>query len=132
MDMKGPSMRFLKFLLVFLILASLPLTGFSQDAVMVLQPSELGKHQRPPIEFQHEKHAEKIDCLQCHHDYDAHFNNRGGEGQACGSCHLPSAMNGMVSLRDAYHLQCKGCHEKHRSQGKNSGPVTCGGCHVIK
>jgi hypothetical protein len=32
-----------------------------------------------------------------------------------------------LSLKDAFHSQCKCCHENMKA-----GPVTCGECHVRK
>jgi len=104
----------------------------SQEQIIVLNHAEIGNHQRPPVSFNHEQHIGKVDCLQCHHDFDAYMNNRGGEGQACGTCHGPESNRDNLSLRDAFHYQCKGCHEYLRSQGKPGGATTCGGCHVRK
>lgn len=118
-------------LIVVLFIALAPL-AFSQESLMILDHEELGKHQRPLVEFDHEKHVSKVDCLQCHHDYDAYLNNRGGEGQPCGTCHGPVATRDAISLKDAFHAQCKGCHEIMIQASKPSGPVTCGGCHVRK
>lgn len=117
---------------VVLFVAGIALPAFSQEPVIVLLHKELGKHQRPAVEYNHENHAKKIDCLQCHHDYDAYLNNRGGEGQPCSTCHGPEAVQETISLKDAFHLQCKGCHESMRFQGKPAGATTCGKCHVKK
>lgn len=125
-------MQFGKLLVIVLILAAFVSPALSQDPVISLNHKELGKHERPIVDFNHEKHAEKIDCLKCHHDYDAYMNNRGGDGQPCSTCHDIAAKQEMPSLKDAYHGQCKSCHENMINQGKATGPVTCGGCHVKK
>ena len=125
-------MKYLKFLPVVLLLAVFAPLAFSQESVIILNHSELGKHERPAVEFKHEDHSNKIDCLQCHHDFDAYLNNRGGEGQPCSSCHGPQATQETISLEDAFHLQCKGCHESMRAQGKPAGPVICSQCHIKK
>lgn len=125
-------MKYLKFLPVVLLLAVFAPLAFSQESMIILNHSELGKHERPAVEFNHEKHANKIDCLQCHHDFDAYMNNRGGEGQPCSSCHGLQATQETISLEDAFHLQCKGCHESMRAMGKPGGPVICAQCHIRK
>lgn len=125
-------MKYIKLLLVVLVFAAFAPLAFSQESVIVLKHKEMGTHERPVIDFNHEKHSAKIDCLQCHHDYDAYHNNRGGDGQPCGTCHGVDASQAAPSLKDAFHAQCKGCHESMHSQGKAAGPVTCGGCHVRK
>lgn len=101
--------------------------AFPQDAVMLLNHEEFGKHQRPAVTFGHEAHSSKFDCLRCHHDFDAYLNNRGGEGQPCVNCHDVYPDDGSLSLKEAFHLQCKTCHETTRT-----GPVACGECHLRK
>jgi len=125
-------MQFGKLLAIVLILAAFVSPAFSQDPMISLNHKEMGKHERPVVSFNHEKHAAKIDCMKCHHDYDAYMNNRGGDGQPCGTCHEVAAKQEMPSLKDAFHGQCKRCHENMMAQKKPSGPVTCGGCHVKK
>ena len=126
--MKGIPMRYIKLLLVVLVLAAFVPLAHSQDDTFVLNHKELGKHQRPLVVFNHKLHSEnKLDCTRCHHDFDAFLNNRGGEGQTCDSCHKNKADDGQPSLNDAFHMQCKTCHETMKK-----GPVTCGECHVRK
>jgi hypothetical protein len=114
-------------LLILLALSS----AYSQEDVMVLNTEELGLHQRPLVHFKHAKHTEIIDCSRSHHDFDRFGNNLDGEGQKCSACHRveATAENG-VSLVNAFHVQCKSCHEAFRSRGEKSGPVMCGQCHV--
>ena len=126
--MKGIPMTYVKLLLVVLVLAAFVPLAHSQDDTIVLNHKEIGKHQRPLVEFNHKLHAEnKLDCTRCHHDFDAFLNNRGGEGQTCDSCHKKEADDEQPSLKDAFHFQCKTCHETMKT-----GPVTCGECHVRK
>lgn len=125
-------MKYLRLLPAVLLFAVFVPLAFSQDSMMTLNDKELGKHERPLVVFNHEDHANKIDCLQCHHDFDAYMNNRGGEGQPCGTCHGPQATKDTKSLEDAFHQQCKVCHEQMRALGRPTGPVICSGCHVKK
>lgn len=122
-------MRYLYFVLIVLIGALCCQTAMSQDDRFVLDHKELGKHQRPLVEFNHKLHSEGIplDCIRCHHDFDKHKNNKGGEGQPCDSCHKSVSSKGVISLKDAFHRQCIGCHES-----MHKGPVMCGKCHVRK
>lgn len=125
-------MKCAKLLPVLLFLIAFVPPVFSQEPVMVLNHEELGKHQRPTVVFPHEVHSSKIDCLRCHHDFDAYSNNRGGEGQPCVNCHDAHPDDGSISLQEAFHLQCKECHETFRFQGKNAGGIMCGECHIGK
>jgi len=126
--MKEIPMTYIKLLLGVLLLAVFVPMAHSQDDAFVLNHTEIGKHQRPLVEFNHKLHAEnKLDCSRCHHDFDAFLNNRGGEGQTCDSCHRKNADDDQPSLKDAFHSQCKTCHESMKE-----GPVACGECHVRK
>ncbi|MDR3570331.1 MAG: cytochrome c3 family protein [Syntrophobacteraceae bacterium] len=122
-------MRYLYFVLIVLICALCSQTAMSQDDRFLLDHKDLGKHQRPLVEFNHKLHSQDIplDCVRCHHDFDKNKNNKGGEGQPCDSCHKRKASKKIVSLKDAFHEQCTGCHKS-----MNKGPVTCGGCHRRK
>ena len=116
-------------LVVAAILFFVPLSAFSQDSIMPLDHKEIGPHERPIVQFNHEKHSASIDCLQCHHDYDSFANNRGGEGQPCAGCHNSKTKDNILPLTEAFHTQCKGCHENMRKMGRAAGPITCGECH---
>lgn len=122
-------MTYKKILLVAMILVPFVPLAYSQDDTFLLDHKVMGKHQRPLIKFNHKLHAEnKLDCSRCHHDFDKYLNNRSGEkGQPCDSCHKMQADGGRPSLKDAFHLQCKTCHETMKT-----GPITCGECHVRK
>ena len=109
--------------------------AFSQEATMILKHKEAGPHQRPLVNFNHELHAnDKIDCITCHHDYDQYGNNRGGEdkAQSCANCHSnPANPNKrLIPLTEAFHAQCKNCHESLMKANKASGPIMCGECHM--
>ena len=117
------------FLSIVFILFSAPMT-FSQEAVIEINSSELGVHKRPLVIFPHIKHEQVIECARCHHDYDKFGNNLGGEGQTCSQCHLKSTASNTLPLRKAFHLQCKGCHQKIAKKGPPENPLMCGQCHV--
>ncbi len=119
-------MTYIKVLLVVLVLGAFIPPAHSQDDTFLLDHKVIGKHQRPLVVFNHKLHAEnKLDCSRCHHDFDAYLNNRGTEGQTCDSCHNKQADGAQPPLKDAFHSQCKSCHETMQT-----GPLACGECHV--
>lgn len=106
-------------------------SAYAQEEEIRMNSEELGRHQRPQVVFLHEKHSEKMDCARCHHDYDEFGHNRGAEGeeQRCAECHTSTPGKNPVPLMKAFHLQCKGCHEKIVKTNRYNPPRTCGGCH---
>lgn len=90
-----------------------------EEPVRIMFQSTAGK-----ILFGHKYHQSDegygIQCLDCHHNIeeDEIFN--------CSECHeMESDDEEMPSRADAFHNQCKGCHEE---QG---GPVECATCHIL-
>jgi hypothetical protein len=82
------------------------------------------------IKFNHKKHAEtlKIDCIKCHHTW-----KKGDtSGQLCKDCHKDKAEGKNLAYKDAYHKDCKGCHDEAKKANKPAGPVTCTQCHNTK
>jgi hypothetical protein len=127
-------MKHLKPILALLLLAlfaAVPL-AWSQDAIMMLNSESLGKHERPLVRFTHDKHAEVVECVTCHHDFDEYYNNNGPQEAQCSECHVadPGPGDNPVPLRLAMHTNCKSCHQGMMNRGNKSGPVTCGACHV--
>jgi hypothetical protein len=80
------------------------------------------------VTFNHKQHAEtlKIDCLKCHHTW------KKGEttGKLCVDCHKAKAEGKTLSMKDAAHKDCKGCHEEAKKASKPAGPTGCTQCHV--
>ncbi len=75
---------------------------------------------KAPVSFSHKAHGEKflVGCAICHH------NNSAGAEQKCSACHTDKAEGKKMALKEAFHTQCKGCHQK-----KKKGPVKCAACH---
>ena len=80
------------------------------------------------VTFNHKKHSEtlKIDCLKCHHTW------KQGEtsGKKCMDCHKASVEGKALSVKDAFHNTCKGCHDEAKKANKPAGPTMCTQCHV--
>ena len=60
------------------------------------------------VTFPHKKHIDqKLDCLKCHHTW------KKGEtsGKVCRDCHKAKAEGKTLSVKDAMHKDCKGCHD---------------------
>ena len=78
-----------------------------------------------PIEFAHEMHTLITEsCQTCHH------NSEEGETPSCQECHIISSKSkdlDILSLKDAYHRQCIGCHKE-----LDAGPTNCTQCHFKK
>jgi Class III cytochrome C family len=93
--------------------------------------------QRPPVNFleeMHDMHMETYECLDCHHSYEKGENvldeselEEGNQDIQCAACHHSESKTG---LREAFHNQCIGCHEKRNDQEGGSLPILCGECHV--
>ncbi len=126
-------MRFDKYVAFALIVSFLfAASAFSQDEIIKLNSEELGTHQRPVVQFTHEQHANVLECLRCHHDFDKYGNNLGSEGQPCSDCHARTSGKNPLPLQEAFHTQCKACHDQMLANGAPSGPVMCGECHKRK
>ena len=104
------------------VLSVMMATGVFAKDVVEYNPS-YGK-----VSFTHKKHAEtlKIDCLKCHHTW------KKGEttGKLCKDCHKAKAEGKTMSAKDAYHKDCKGCHDEAKKAKKAAGPTGCTQCHV--
>lgn len=74
------------------------------------------------VSFTHKSHGEKflIGCPICHH------NNSEGKEQGCSKCHTEKTDGKKLNLKEAFHQQCRGCHQKKH------GPVKCVQCHNKK
>ena len=106
-------------------------SAYSQEDMVVVNDEAFDNPQRPPAVFRHEEHNEKAgieECNECHHV----FNDEGklvedesSEDQRCSECHELNASGKKPALMNAFHINCKGCHEQD-----NKGPVMCGQCHV--
>ncbi len=104
------------------------LSGFAQEGVTHVQDSAFKETMRPAVRFQHDVHNEKAkitECEVCHHDYQDGKKVEGSssEDKKCSECHLVKGGD-IMPLVNAYHMRCKGCHEK-----KKEGPVMCAECH---
>ena len=82
-----------------------------------------------PVEFSHRSHFEDygVTCAACHHW-------QADPVWSCNSCHKPDSKIGkVVDLKNAYHTDCKGCHEAAFKAGKTSAPFAkCSDCHQAK
>lgn len=125
-------MRFVKVVFALISVAIFVTSAFAQDTLVELNSEILGSHERPVVQFTHEQHANIIDCVRCHHDFDQYGNNTGSEGQLCSDCHTRKPGENPVPLQEAFHTQCKRCHEQTLAKGPASGPVMCGECHLKK
>jgi len=79
---------------------------------------------KPPVVFAHKAHGDKVaSCQACHHKDEA------GKEQRCSaaSCHGAKPQGKKPELKEAFHKQCKGCHQKEKK-----GPVKCDECHKKK
>ena len=80
------------------------------------------------VTLTHKKHNEtlKIDCLKCHHTW------KQGEtaGKLCRECHKAQKEGNAPSAKDAFHKDCKGCHDEAKKANKPTGPTGCTQCHV--
>lgn len=77
------------------------------------------KKSKSAVTFNHKAHGEKAkDCATCHHK------DKAGAEQKCSKCHGDKTEGKKLTLKESFHTQCKGCHQKEKK-----GPVKCDDCH---
>ena len=98
---------------------------------MVLKNSEVfTQPRRGPVNFSHRAHHEdyKLKCTQCHHEFEEGKNvwRPGDAVGACADCHTSPYFSdeGMPSLWQAYHRNCRDCHKS-----VPDAPQSCEECH---
>lgn len=75
------------------------------------------------VTFNHSTH--KIDCLKCHHDWKSDQTS----GKLCKDCHKAKTEGKAISAKEAFHKNCKGCHDELKKANKPTGPTGCTQCH---
>ena len=118
-----------------LFIITYPAFSQSEDIELYIYSDDFSKHTRPLVIFSHINHGDcdRIDCTECHHDYDESGENIGGNGGLCLDCHTKNAGDNPIPLMEAFHTQCKQCHAKEIGKSKNKNiPQMCGQCHVKK
>jgi len=95
------------------------------------QMSQLPMGMDKSLHFRHTRTLEKK-CEVCHHQYDKEAQKKvyikGKEG-SCRYCHKEQTEENRISMRQASHEGCLGCHREFIAQEKAAGPVNCVGCH---
>jgi len=106
-------------------------TSYSQDDVTTVEDSAFNEHMRPSVLFAHDEHNEQAeieDCNVCHHLYEDGklVEDESSEDFECSSpkCHASEQDSYPMTLVQAYHNRCKGCHLERKA-----GPVMCAECH---
>ena len=79
------------------------------------------------VTFNHKAHVDmKYECTKCHHTW-----KKGDTtGKLCVDCHKAKAEGKTPTAKEAFHKDCKGCHEEAKKAGKPAGPTACTQCHV--
>jgi hypothetical protein len=96
------------------------------DLITMNGLESFGPLERPAVQFPHDLHTAAL----------------AGQDRDCSTCH-PTREDGRPSrlfmrladttrteIEALYHTHCIDCHSANRDQGKSSGPVACGQCHL--
>ena len=94
-------------LVLFVGIAAAVTAAWSQEDMTVVDNSDFTDPQRPPSRFNHDEHNEMAAI------------------DDCAECHALTRNDDTPALMQAFHTNCKGCHE---AEGR--GPIMCGECHV--
>ena len=128
------------FFIIGVVLLSLAVwtNSIAQEAEYILAHQDIfGKLRRPSVSFSHDIHSETLEsdgCGICHHVQDEQSGKlvyMEGEELSCKECHVQRKENRIPALREAYHGNCTVCHRRLNKAGQpETGPTTCGGCHI--
>ena len=93
------------------------------------------KSKQGDVTFTHKAHSDIVGagkCNKCHHTSKAD----GSDVKKCGDCHLEkeSEKDGkkVMSIKDAAHKQCQGCHAEMKAKHPKAPGKKCTECHVKK
>lgn len=106
------------------------ISAYSQDEMEFIGNQAFDNPQRTASVFVHDEHNEAAgidECNVCHHVYDDDgtlLEDESSEDQGCFECHDLVKSGKKPSLMQAYHFNCKDCHQKEKK-----GPIMCGECH---
>ena len=103
--------------------------AYSQEDMAAVDNSVFENARRSPVRFMHDAHNETAgieECYECHHVYEDGklVADESSEDQSCSDCHEIASKDNQPGLMKAFHINCKGCHQKEKA-----GPVMCGECH---
>jgi len=115
-----------KIFVLFIAVSFLAVAGFAFAAPKA--PAEglvikAEKMKKPPVTFEHAKHA-KFECSKCHHKWDGKDKPKG-----CAICHKDKKDGKKLSIKNAAHKTCRGCHRAMKKAGDKTGPTKCTACH---
>ncbi len=107
-----------------------PLTEPAPESILKM-PVKAAR-EKPLVAFSHRRHeARGVTCVKCHHVYQGKRNvwRQGQPVKRCPECHAFFPKGEQPDLKNALHLQCKGCHLKLRRERRAAGPIDCKDCH---
>jgi hypothetical protein len=87
-----------------------------------------------PVKFTHTKHNKDygVTCDQCHHLYKDGQNQwkEGDHVDKCIFCHSPiDDKDKAIRLQNAFHKNCRECHNEMNKSGRGAPSVKCSDCH---
>lgn len=109
-------------MLILMVAGIIAYTAFSapspEEPLRIMFFNKAGK-----VFFLHSTHSNDYasDCIDCHH------NIEDDDIYNCSECHEETSDDEYMPSRvDAFHEQCKGCHEE-----LEAGPIECAECHLL-
>lgn len=101
-----------------------------EEGVMLLRSKAFPQHLRAAVVFDHFVHESIVRCRVCHHDFNNFDDRSKGKGSKCSTCHKAEGTEDLpVTLLDAMHGNCRGCHQRAFQREADYGPLMCAGCH---
>jgi len=123
---------------IYILIFSMTCVLMAQSDTIILDDKEnFNPRQRPPVSFPHGLHMAAVPaCRSCHHVFRKGVNVLDESALVeknsdirCARCHGNGKNNMGLSLMEAYHVQCVGCHRLLQKKRENTGPLMCGACH---
>ena len=111
----------------FATVQSPPPGSHRADILSIDTLKTFGPLERGPVEFFHDKHTlalEKTgkDCTACHLKEE--------KADRLSIKYMRLAETDKTAMMDLYHANCIACHNQMMSEGRETGPVVCAGCHA--